>query len=468
MFEKTWHPREAWLPLVAGWCWLGWGSAEGGVGFFLTVLPGTLLLSGGTAMLLLPGDARTTHFTALGAFVGALLALPAALVVGIGTGLVLFVLAAASAIAAGASALRLEPNTDEVPEPALGPLLHLQVAVDEALLATMMPALPLPKGGEFARIAMEAEASREFLRARGWLESPADYHLDPPKLDDPRIHRSETRGVSYEHVTFESGYEPHEGEPGRERWLGYAPNRSVHAWLLRHPEEGRPWLVAVHGYQMGWPLIDLLAFDPSILRDRLGMNLLLPVLPLHGPRKIGRRSGDGYLRGDIVDSQHAVAQAMWDIRRLLSWVRASTDAPIGTLGYSLGGYTAALLAAIDADLACVIAGIPATDFTRLFYRHGPPIERRGAEAAGANEDSMREALRVVSPLDLVPRVPRERRYVFGAVADRLVPPDQVRDLWLHWDRPRIEWYQGAHVTFRAHPKVQRFVDEALRESGLAR
>jgi hypothetical protein len=79
---------------------------------------------------------------------------------------------------------------------------------------------------------------------------------------------------------------------------------------------------------------------------------------------------------------------------------------------------------------------------------------------------MEEVLRVVSPLALEPRVPAERRYIFAAVADRLVPPDQVRDLWRHWGCPRIEWYQGGHMTFRAHPRVVRLIDEGLRESGL--
>jgi hypothetical protein len=74
---------------------------------------------------------------------------------------------------------------------------------------------------------------------------------------------------------------------------------------------------------------------------------------------------------------------------------------------------------------------------------------------------MAEVLRVVSPLVLEPRVPRERRFIFGGVADQLVTPDQVRDLWLHWERPRIEWYQGAHITFRSHPRVRRMVNEAL-------
>ena len=81
---------------------------------------------------------------------------------------------------------------------------------------------------------------------------------------------------------------------------------------------------------------------------------------------------------------------------------------------------------------------------------------------------MRELMRVISPLVLEPRVPLERRYLFAGVADRLVVADQVRDLWRHWQCPRIEWYQGAHITFRAHPSVVRLINEGIRDSGLAR
>ena len=79
---------------------------------------------------------------------------------------------------------------------------------------------------------------------------------------------------------------------------------------------------------------------------------------------------------------------------------------------------------------------------------------------------MTETTRVISPLALPPRVPKERRYIFGGVADQLVPPNQVRDLWRHWDRPRIEWYQGGHVSFRLHRQVRQLLDDALRECEL--
>ena len=165
--------------------------------------------------------------------------------------------------------------------------------------------------------------------------------------------------------------------------------------MLRHPGPPRPWLVCIHGYQMGWPMIDLLAFQPEILHRRLGLNLLVPTLPLHGHRKSGRRSGDGFLSGDPLDTVHAEAQAMWDLRRLLSWLREDQAAPaIGVMGYSLGGYNTALLASLDDGLACAIAGIPVTDFARIYYRHLPPLHLSCAERHGfAEPDAVRRAAR---------------------------------------------------------------------------
>jgi hypothetical protein len=309
---------------------------------------------------------------------------------------------------------------------------------------------------------------RALCEAEGWLDKPGAYHRAPPALAAARLERARTRGIDYEHLSFESGYEPREQEPGRERWLARAANRTAHAWVLRQPGPPRPWLVCIHGYQMGWPLIDLLAFQPEVFQRALGLNLLVPTLPLHGHRKAGRRSGDHFLSGDPIDTLHAEAQAMWDLRRLLRWLREEQAATqIGVLGFSLGGYNAALLASLDEGLACAIAGIPVTDFVRAYYRHLPPLHLASAQRFGLDEGAVRDVLRLVSPLALEPQIPRERRFLFGGVADRLVPPDQVRDLWRHWDQPQIAWYPGAHLTFRLHPNVPRLVLQALTDSGLA-
>jgi len=54
--------------------------------------------------------------------------------------------------------------------------------------------------------------------------------------------------------------------------------------------------------------------------------------------------------------------------------------------------------------------------------------------------------------------------MFGGIADRLVPPDQVRDLWLHWGKPRIAWYAGSHLSFGWEPEVKALLRDALNET----
>jgi hypothetical protein len=74
----------------------------------------------------------------------------------------------------------------------------------------------------------------------------------------------------------------------------------------------------------------------------------------------------------------------------------------------------------------------------------------------------------VSPLARPPTAPREHRFLFAALADRIVPPIHARRLWEHWERPPISWYPGGHVSFFWTPSVQRFVEEALHRSGFSR
>ena len=74
---------------------------------------------------------------------------------------------------------------------------------------------------------------------------------------------------------------------------------------------------------------------------------------------------------------------------------------------------------------------------------------------------------MVSPLSLTPRVPMPGRFIYAGIADQVVHPrDQVMRLWEHWGRPEIVWYRGGHTGFLRSRPVQRFVDDALAQSGL--
>lgn len=447
---------------VAGLFWLISGASASTAGFLFATLPGALLLSGGVAQVWLPRDVRTLQMSALGGGLGLILALPMLFAVGAFAALWLFALAGASLVGAGwASQMRQLPTAD-VPEPDLDLRLAAKIGLDEAILATV----PLGRRGfaslDTGRIADELRAAVELCRARGFIEKPRSFHTEPPALVSPQLSEKESRKLRYEHLVFESLYEPPEGMPGRERWLGYTATRTAHAWVLRDGEP-RPWLVCIHGLGMGIPLLDFAAFEAERLHQELGHNLLFPVLPLHGPRKTGLRSGDGFVGGDLVDTIHAEAQAIWDLRRLLGWVRNQGAESVGVYGISLGAYAAALLAGLDDDLACVIAGVPAVDFLRGESRLSVPEVRLALEREGLEWSEVATLMRVVSPLALEPLVPRERCFIYAGTVDRLVTADQPRDLWKHWGEPQIAWYHGSHLSFRREPAVRKLVDRALRE-----
>ena len=268
-------------------------------------------------------------------------------------------------------------------------------------------------------------------------------------------------------MTFQSAYEPWPEEPGRDRWLSYERNLTAHAWALRHPGGPRPWVVCIHGIRVGSPRGNLAFFRPGYLHHELGLNLLFPVLPIHGPRRIGPVNGDRILSGDALDSLHAGAQAVWDIRRLLAWLRTREGAPdIGVLGHSLGGYVAALLCCLEGGIDCVVVANPAVDPSYLFWRNALSLATRYLKTAGVTEEKMDTLLRVISPLAMQPLVSRERRTIFAGVVDRVVPAAEANSLWHHWEKPRILWYQGTHRAFLGTTEGRTLIATALRDAGM--
>jgi hypothetical protein len=360
-----------------------------------------------------------------------------------------------------------EPDTPGVPPSEYTVGAFWKGLLDEFFFASEIATATLVSLSEFGRVGQEMSDAVELFEERGWLKDPVSYHEDPPPASNVLLdHTGSFRG-SYHHLRFESGYLPHAEEPGFDRWNSYGPNRTAHAWVLEHPGPPRPWLVCVPGYRMGRPTIDFTGFRAHWLHQEFGINIAIPVMPLHGPRSVGNRTGDGFLSGDFLDTIHAQTQAVWDIRRLIGWLRDGRGAPrVGTYGVSLGGYTAALLAALQGDLDCVIAGIPATDFVRLVRGHLPDMMLKGADRIGFGFDSIEKIFKVISPLAIPPNVPRDRCFLYAGRSDRLTPPEQAHDLWEHWERPRISWYDGGHVSFLWEQKIETLLREALGSCGL--
>jgi hypothetical protein len=355
-----------------------------------------------------------------------------------------------------------EPGEIPVARPTLA--LATEAFFDEIVLTGFRLLRSAPDAARLEWITREVSAALEFYGQQGWLEKPEGFFAASPALTDVTVKTVNNMGRTYERLFFDSGYEPHAGEPGRERWLSYTGNNREYGLMLRH-RQPRPWLVCVHGAEMGRAALDPTLFRAWHLHSDLGLNVVLPVLPMHGPRARGLPKGAAFPSEDVLNDVHGAAQAVWDIRRLLSWIRSQQpDSMIGLNGISLGGFLTSLVASLDDGLTCAILGVPAVDLVELVSRHAG---LSGHDALGQTMRRAKPIGRMISPFALTPRVPMQGRFIYAGIADRLVHPrDQVTRLWQHWGRPQIHWYSGGHTGFFRSRPVQRFIDDALVQSGL--
>jgi pimeloyl-ACP methyl ester carboxylesterase len=134
---------------------------------------------------------------------------------------------------------------------------------------------------------------------------------------------------------------------------------------------------------------------------------------------------------------------------------------------SLGGYTSALWASVDDQLAFAVPIIPAVDMADLMWRHGETSPaRRRASRAGVTSDLLRDVFAVHAPLTRPPRLAPERLMIVAGHGDRITPPDQAERLWRHWGECEIHWFAGGHLAQVGRGEALRAVRRQLGSLGL--
>lgn len=461
---RQWDPLS-WVPIIAGLYWL---LAHDGAGWLaVALLPGVLLLSSGVSLLLVPGDSRTVSLMAVGAFFGMLLTLPAWLFSDLGSAFFAGLGSFASFLAAGRASIRRAPLYLGATAPEISTRMDIKVAFDETVLGYFIGSARVPSGSDALRTCEDALRMDDAMRSRGWDRDPESLHPAPSAPEETYVDRGRVYGSEFEILRFDSAYVAPAELPNAAAWKNHINNAECHVRILRHPGRPRPWLLCIHGYRMGAPWMDLNLFSPRWLHQRLGLNIIQPVLPLHGPRSTSWRSGDHYLDGDMTELVYAESQALWDLRRTLAWLRANEPgARVGIYGISLGGYNAALLSGYEKDLDFVVAGIPVIDLAQALWSFAPPSHRDYYAEHGLNEALYRNILKPVSPLTRAPLIDRERLFIVGATADRIVVPDHPLQLARHWDVP-AQWYQGSHLSIRGEHEVRDTLKLAMSRASWA-
>ena len=337
--------------------------------------------------------------------------------------------------------------------------------VDRLFLSAMSRPHRWPGPGDLRRVGDEIAAAHALYR-KGRPAAPSAFHPTPPALESPAIEPAWHPSMRFEWLSFESEYEARAEDPSAERWNGYDRNHVSHAWVARHRDPERPWLICLHGLGTGGPYSDFKGFRAEMLHHELGLSLLMPVLPLHGPRKPASLPIASLLSYDLLDAFHGVSQAVWDTRRLIQWARAPGATKIGLYGLSMGSYVASLLSGLE-NVDLVMAGIPVCDIPDLFVHHAPVDQRQEAEDMGVLGVHTRELFELVSPLSVTPHTTLDNRFIFAGSDDKVSTPEQAERLWEHWEQPGIRWFAGGHVSFFWSSEVAPFVDHRLHKSGFA-
>jgi hypothetical protein len=373
----------------------------------------------------------------------------------------------AFAVKAAAAQRRGAQLFPDVPNPAPTIALAASVALDELLVLSMGVLGSLGSQADYDRSSAELDDAVRFYDANGWLDDAAGYFEAPPAPQDVTIESVSARRGPLEVLQFASEWEPRAGEPGRERWLSFDANRDVHAAMLRHDDGPRPWLVVLHGQGMG-RRTDLEFFRARRLHEELDINVVIPVLPLHGARRAGSKPEQQFVSSVFpVNNALGLAQSAWDLRRIFAWLREHEGATaIGLYGFSLGSYVGSLLSTLDGELACIVSVVPSGDLAEALRTSEPglPSKRRAHRALHDERSDL--VHRVVSPLTRPCRVPKDRRFIVAGQGDRIAVPPGATQLWRHWDEPSIKWRPRGHVTTAWSADYDDHLREILRTSGL--
>ena len=260
-------------------------------------------------------------------------------------------------------------------------------------------------------------------------------------------------------LSWPSAFTPFDAVAGAP-YVANVPNRTAYARLYGG-RAGRPVAILIHGYMSGQWAFEERAW-PIRWLNRRGLDVALVVLPFHGVRA---REGGGappFPGGNPSVTNEGFRQVVTDLRSLTRVLRDRGARSVGVMGMSLGGYSTALFATVERDLAFAAPLIPlvsVADFARDQGRLGT------GERAELQHAALEAANRVVSPLARPTRLPSERVLIVAAEDDRVTPIAHAERLARHFDAPLLR-LRGGHLVQTWRAAAFRAVGRMLERAGI--
>ncbi len=292
------------------------------------------------------------------------------------------------------------------------------------------------------------KAAGNYYARPALLQDPGSFFVRP--LVPPLVAEREVHGLADGVVldlSFPSSYQVQHPDM-RQEYLSFTENAEVHARYWRHNQPARHTIVAVHGWTMGDQRINSLAFQPGFFYRR-GMDVLLYELPFHGRRKPQNVSKQEWAQlfpsTHVIRTNEALAQAISDLRELAMYLHKSNNTAIGVLGMSLGAYISALWASLDPLHFCIPV-VPLVSMADLAWKVVQESQHSKLYTSqGLKLQDFRKVYFMHCPLSYKPKVKKGARLIIAGLGDNILPAEQPKALWRHWNKPNIFWFEGGHL-----------------------
>jgi len=228
-----------------------------------------------------------------------------------------------------------------------------------------------------------------------------------------------------------------------DKYMRAKRNQVAHARWLRHLDGPRPCAVLLHGYMAGVYAIEERVWPVRQLFES-GMDVVISVLPFHGPRRSEARGirPPAFPSSDPRFTIEGMRQLVRDHTALFDYLLAGRVASLGVMGMSLGGYGSALLATLDPRLSFAVLVIPLAAIEDFAHTHGRFTG--GVDEQEAQRAAMLAAQHTISPFARPPLVASERTIVIAGESDFVTGAEHARRLSEHFKTP-ITSFEGGHL-----------------------
>jgi pimeloyl-ACP methyl ester carboxylesterase len=286
------------------------------------------------------------------------------------------------------------------------------------------------------------EKQVDYYIDNGFVDNPTTFFSFPEKMPAYKVisQKPYKDGIS-QIISYPSNYKTR-NPLIRDQFDSYTSNKTGYIIRWSHGDKNRKTVLCHHGFMLGDPGQARQMFKMRKLYS-MGLDVALFIAPFHWRRTPGTKASRRlFLQPDnVVMTCECFGQSMWDLYSTFLILKDLGTDEIGLIGASLGGHNAALFICLTDIASFAAIMVPAVKFS---YPFGPDSMKMRFHV---DDDLKRKLDRVWefhSPLNLSPKIPRDKILIVASRGDRLCPFQYVNELAEKWDIKNRYFLTGGH------------------------